>query len=65
MRRILCTQEKNNIRHRCYRRANPKDICRNKRGESLEHLAPTVLVQSGFDEIVIDFGTQLILAKPD
>lgn len=37
-----------------------------QKGKSLdEHMAPVVLVQSGFDEIVIDFGTQLMLTKID
>lgn len=37
-----------------------------QKGESLdEHLAPVVLIQSGFDEIVSDSGTQLILRKTD
>lgn len=37
-----------------------------QKGESLdEHLATIVLIQSVFDEIVIDFGTQLILTETE
>ena len=66
MKRVLCTQEKNNFRHRCYRKNTPQRNLQKQKGElQAEHLAPVVLAQSVFDEIVIDFWTQLILIKTD